>query len=183
MVEAPDRSALPLLVDRAVTHLEKHFLEGSALGLCVTAEDDPGMTRLISFGRRAATGVVSQAEAREAAAGCHLSGHGGTCDGIIGAAAAVGLTAAGWSGRFIEYGGLRSLPSRARVAELEHRGMLVVAVDRDAAVPAPDDEVETQGWLRPRLWGGRVVVPVARSGEQLWTSIGSKDGRNSGSDG
>ena len=39
-----------------------------------------------------------------AEAGIHLSGHGGTNDGIIGATAAVGLTACGWSARFLEYG-------------------------------------------------------------------------------
>jgi hypothetical protein len=60
-----------------------------------------------------------QAEALHAASGVHISGHGGTNDGIIGAAAAVGLTAKGWNGRFIEYGSLRDFPERICVSELE----------------------------------------------------------------
>ena len=59
----------------------------------------------------------------EAAKKAHLSGHGGTNDGIIGAAAAVGLTACGWSGRFIEFGKLRNLPGEVLVSELNNTGI------------------------------------------------------------
>jgi hypothetical protein len=117
---------------------------------------------------------VSQDEARRAAAGVHLSGHGGTCDGIIGAAAAVGLTAAGWSGRFIECRGLRDFPDRVRVAELEAQGIRVVSLDRDAVVPGGGETVDTHGWLRPRLWGGGAVLPVQRGQQGFWESIGTK---------
>jgi len=115
--------------------------------------------------------------------GIHLSGHGGTCDGIIGAAAAVGLTAAGWSGRFIEFNGLRDMPERVRVDELAGKGIRVVSLDRDAVVPGEADMVDTRGWLRPRLWGGGAVLPVLRHGEQLWQSIGEKRKKPDGTKG
>ena len=51
------------------------------------------MPGLIAFGQRCTEKIVTQREALEAAKEIHLSGHGGTNDGIIGAAAAVGLTA------------------------------------------------------------------------------------------
>jgi len=88
------------------------------------------------------------------------SGHGGTNDGIIGAAAAVGLTASWWSGRFIEYGKLRRFSDLIRVLELERSNIVVVSGDRDARVPAPEDLVHTKGWLHPRLWGRRAVLLV-----------------------
>jgi len=177
VIHAPGPGWVQRLVPRAVEHLRAHALPGSDPGLCVVCEDDPALDRLRAFGRTCTSRVVTRDEAVEAAAGAHLSGHGGTCDGIIGAAAAVGLTATGWCGRFIEFGGLRDFPDRVAVSDLERAGMVVVAADRDARVPAPGDRVHTRGWLRPRLWGGRAVVLVTPAGEGAWESVGRKRGR------
>lgn len=175
VVEAPDRAVLDTLLLRAQKHLELFALPGSDPGLCVACDGDPALAPLAAFGRRAASEVVTQSDALRAAEGVHLSGHGGTNDGIIGAASAVGLTADGWSGRLIEYHGiLRALPPEVRVGELETEGMVVVSVDRDAPVPGSEDWVDTQRWLRPRLWGGRAVLPVTGVGPGRWQSLGAK---------
>jgi hypothetical protein len=174
IVDMPDPSPLPALVERAVSHLERHALEGSDPGLCVIREGDGALANLLAFGRRCTNTVVSQKEALRAVNGAHLSGHGGTNDGIIGAAAAVGLTASGWHGRFIEFGALREFPGIVRVGDLEQAGLLVASMDRDARVPAPDEMVVTKGWLRPRLWGGRAVVGVVPNGNGLWESLGER---------
>jgi hypothetical protein len=87
---------------------------------------------------------------------------------MIGAAAAVGLTAHGWGGRFIELGRLRDFPEKVSVSDLERAGIMVVSINRDAQVPTPDDRVDTKGWLRPRLWGGKPVLPVMPRGNRLW---------------
>jgi len=174
MVDAADPSLKGLIVDLAVEHLERHSLEGSDPGLCVTSEGEAGLDRLMEFGRACATRITTQKEALDAASGVHLSGHGGTNDGIIGAAAAVGLTASGWSGRFIEYGGLRKFPDPISVSELERYRIVVVSGDRDARVPAPEDLVHTKGWLRPRLWGGRAVLLVTPKEDGGWESVGNK---------
>lgn len=129
---------------------------------------------LASFGRLCAARIVTQKDALQAASGVHLSGHGGSHDGIIGAAAAVGLTASGWSGRFIEFAGLRSFPERVTVSELERHGIRVVSLDRDAVIPSPEDLVDTKGWLRPRLWGRKAILPVLPCGEKVWEVVGSK---------
>jgi hypothetical protein len=171
VIDAADESVLPLLLELAVAHLERHMIEGSDPGLCLAAEDTPARARLEGFGARAAVQVVTQADALAAAASAHLSGHGGTNDGMIGAAAGVGLTMAGWSGRFIEFGDLRGFPTRVDVAALEGAGMLVAPVDRNVVAPKPTDIVDTQDWLRPRLWGGRPVVPVVSEGAGHWTAI------------
>ena len=180
VIEIPDPSLVQTLIDRGIQHIEKHFIPGSDPGLCIAAEGNGTLSHLIAFGKVCATSIVSQKTALQAATGVHLSGHGGTNDGIIGAAAGVGLTASGWSGRFIEFKGLRDFPGMVRVAELERAGMVVVSVDRDAPVPGPEDMVDTKGWLRPRLWGGHPTLPVLAAGKNLWHMVGAdkRNGKN-----
>jgi len=161
-------------IESAIRHLEKHFIYGSDPGLCVTTFDNPAVPNLIAFGRKACTKIVTQKEAIAAAKGAHLSAHGGTSDGIIGAAAGVGLTISGWSGRFIEFGDLRSFGDAVTVGDLQKAGILVLSIDRDALVPGPNDIVDTRGWLRPRLWGDRPVLPVRNTGPGHWQSIAGK---------
>lgn len=159
------------LISRAVLHIEGHFIHGSDPGLCVVSEDNPVLSKLMNFGRACTSRVVTQKEALQAAMGSHLSGHGGSNDGIIGAAAAVGLTAQGWGGRFIEFGRLRDFPERVRVSDLERSGIAVVSIDRDARFPAFEDVIDTKGWLRPRLWGGKPVLPVIPRAGSLWETV------------
>ena len=166
------------LAVRAAAHLHDHWMDGSDPGLCVAWDGCAALPALIAFGRRAAVEVVAQDDARAAARGAHLSAHGGTGDGIIGAAAGVGLTADGWNGRFIEYrsgfGHLRDIPEPVSVAELSEAGITVVSIDRDAPVPLPAALVRADGWLRPRLWAGRPVLPVQRDGDGGWFAPGPR---------
>ncbi|MFY9397418.1 MAG: hypothetical protein WAR22_03555 [Desulfomonilia bacterium] len=171
VIEVPDRTILSEIVSRAVDHVVKHAAPGSDPGVCVACEDDPAIARLIDFGLRCSQRVVTQKEAMEACRGIHLSGHGGTNDGIIGAAAAAGLCAYGRSGRFIEYGRLRDIPSVVSVSELEAKGIMVISVDRDATALGPHDMIDTQGWLRPRLWDGGALLPVRRNDGQGWKPL------------
>jgi tRNA(Ile2) C34 agmatinyltransferase TiaS len=159
------------LAEAAAAHIAAHFLAGSDPGLCVASREAALQAPFLDFALTCTRRVVSQADAREAAHHLHLSGHGGTCDGIIGAAAAVGLTAAGWYGRFIEWKGLRTLPQEMRVAELEALGIRTVSLDRDACIPAPGDEVNTRGWVRPRLLGGEPVLWVQPTDNGRWDNV------------
>ena len=82
-----------------------------------------------------------------------------------------GLTATGWCGRFIEFGDLRNLPDEMLVSELNHLGIEVVSMERDAKVPGPNDTVITNGWIRPRLLGYYAVLFVSPQGEGRWENI------------
>jgi tRNA(Ile2) C34 agmatinyltransferase TiaS len=174
----PYPALLDDLLDQAVAHLAENWMEGSDPGLCIAWQGCAAIPALVEFGRRAAVEVVTQAAAHTAAAGAHLSGHGGTNDGVIGAAAGVGLTADGWSGRLIEYrscfGHLRDLPDPVKIADLVRAGITVVSIDRDAPVPLPADLVDAQEWLRPRLWAGRPVLPVQRGTDGHWVAVGPR---------
>lgn len=182
VLDVPDASFLPVLAELGAAHIAEHWIDGSDPGLCV-APETAMLEPVIAFGQRAAIEVVTQAEAHAvaAAAGIHLSGHGGTEDGVIGALAGVGLTAGGWSGRFVEYRmPLRDFPEVTTVGSVEAAGITVVPVDRNVQVPKPTDSLDTQGWLRPRLWGGRPVAPVTNTGPSSWSAIGKQRGAGQG---
>lgn len=174
VLECVEGLALSSIIDRAAEHILRHFIPGSDPGLCVVSDEDPALEGIISFARLCTTQVVTRQEALAAVRGAYLSGHGGTEDGIIGAAAAVGLTAYGWSGRFIEFQGLRNFPERVSVARIEDAGIRVISTDREAKLILPQDIVYTNGWLRPRLWGGKPLLPVIPRGKNEWETTGRK---------
>jgi tRNA(Ile2) C34 agmatinyltransferase TiaS len=174
IAEIPSLDLLNDTIDSAVNHIEDYSMDDSDPGLCVVTEFEPSIKRLIDFGHCCACAVSTQKQALEAAKNVHLSGHGGTNDGIIGAAAAVGLTVSGWSGRFIEYGDLRDLPDEVSIENLKNMGMEIVSMDRDSNVPAPDDTVMTNGWIRPRLLGHLPVLFVNPVAKGQWRNVYSK---------
>jgi tRNA(Ile2) C34 agmatinyltransferase TiaS len=174
ILELPDGSSLDGIIDLAADHIRENYMEGSDPGLCVVPENSPAMGPLMDFGRVACNRIVSQKEALKAVNGHHLSGHGGTNDGIIGAAAGVGLTYSGWSGRFIEFNDLRQFQTETTVSNLEANGIQVLSVDRNAMVPGVDDLVDTRDWVRPRLWGFKPILPVRNTGPGHWRSLGGK---------
>jgi len=183
VVNMADASLLDQVTARAIEHVERHAFEGSDPGVCVVCDGDTALSGLTEFGCTCTRQVSTQKAAMKAASRVHLSGHGGTNDGIIGAAAAVGLTASGWSGRLIEFNRLRDFPDTVTVEDLERSNMLVVSLDRNAQVPAPKDVVYTKGWLRPRLWGNRAVVSCRSIGSGVWESLGEKRKKNADKNG
>jgi len=175
ILDAVEPSQVDELIELGSAHIQEHFIHGSDPGLCVVPMDGQKTEQLLEFGRSASSRIVSQKEAMQAVNGFHLSGHGGTNDGIIGATAGVGLTISGWCGRFIEFGKLRTIANPVTVAELEAEGMHVLSIDRNALATGKEDVVDTQNWLRPRLWAGRAVVPVESTGHNTWRAVGGKN--------
>jgi len=178
VLEVPDPDLISQIIGQAVDHIQQHAAEGSDPGLCVVAENHKALPHIIKFGYRCTNTVATQTEAMQQVDGAHISGHGGTCDGIIGAVAAVGLTASGWAGRYIEFGDLRNAPEIMTVAEIHEQAIEVVAEDRDAPIPAPGDRVLTNGWLRPRLLGHRPVLLVRSNSKGGWENIYCKRRKN-----
>lgn len=119
---------------------------GSDPGLCVTGTlDAAARKRLVDFGRSAKNTVLTKDQAHDLAAalGIHLSEHGGTGGGVIGALAGVGLRLWGEDGRY------RGWFHYAR----EGTEMTVGELCRHEAV----DEVRTSGGAVVEA-GGRVVL-------------------------
>ncbi|WP_075589925.1 hypothetical protein [Labilibacter marinus] len=173
VIEAPDESYRERLIKLGIAHIKNNFFEGSDPGFCVASENDD-LSPLISFGIKCTGTKTSQAEAKEAAKGVHLSGHGGTNDGIIGAVAAIGLTYYGESGRIVDYADIRELPQITSAAILRERGIHIMSTNRHAEFIPDDHKIDNQNSLRPHLLGGRLTVPVTSIANDTWQTISVK---------
>jgi hypothetical protein len=134
--------------------------DGSDPGVCIAkASNVPDY--IIEFAHRATQRVVTIAEAHRLAerASIGLRGLGGTNQGVIGALGSVGLRACGNEGRFIDLPGLRELEGCVDTAAFDRIGVTVEYGRCERAVAA-NRWCETLGWVRPRLLGGKPVLPL-----------------------
>jgi len=96
------------LFSRVQEIMENDFQVGSDPGLCISTHVPD---EIIAFGSRVKSEFILQSEALSLAQkhNIRLAGLGGTNDGVIGALAAVGLSASGQDGRYVMVGKLREL--------------------------------------------------------------------------
>ena len=160
LVEVNGNTDPARLMERVRSLMLADFVPGSDPGLCVAQEVAPAVS---DFGHRAQRELVSQAEARALAQehGLRLEGLGGTQDGVIGALAAVGLSATGEDGRYVLAGRMRELAGLQPVAALLAAGIAAVQTRDNRAVI--DGLVQTDK-LRPARRGGRPVAVVEWAG-------------------
>lgn len=167
------------VIELAGQYLERVCPPDADPGLAVAVPGDLAAAdhtaALVRFGRRAKREVLQPAQARElaAAAGVHLSGHGGTEDGVLGALAAVGLQLSGDDGLFITLPGLEDLPAQATLAELLARVPVDYARDGSQRRPESGELIELGDWVRPVLQHGHAVLlldPPRRlpDGQRSW---------------
>ena len=134
------------LIDAASAFLEETFISGADPGLCIACADEVlAPEKLVQWGYRAKKEILTKAEAYALAEACHahLSEHGGTGQGVVGALAAVGLRLGGQDGRVK---GRREVSrDRLTVAEL----LRETGFDRVSALGegtlGPDEQVLTGG--------------------------------------
>lgn len=150
-----------------------HIIElaGSFLEQVCPPDADPGLAvaiperindaaALVDFGQRAKREVLQPQEARDLAAklGVHLSGHGGTQDGVLGALAAIGLQLSGNDGLFITLPGVEELPHEATIEDLRALTAIDLAHDGIGQQPEPGELIELGDWIRPVLLDGCAVL-------------------------
>ncbi len=146
------------------TSLAAESVEAADPGLCVVAVDR--LTRaddLVEYGREAKRRVVTKLEAYEVAAGLgvHLSEHGGTGIGVIGALAGAGLRLSGDDGRFKGKFRIQGDEDRvATVGEIKAHGVDEVRTV-DGEVLEDDRRVLVGDECKLVLLGGRGVLLVA----------------------
>ncbi len=168
--------------------------DGSDPGVCLAnASDVPDY--IVEFANLATKQVVTMAEAYGLAerATIALRGLGGTCQGVIGALASVGLRAAGNDGRFIDLPGLRELRGCVDIAAFDRIGVAVQCCSSGRAADAErrvcnllhtqacsacaKTEFCTPYWVRPRLVGGKAVLPLEWCEQKnAWIPLDRKQG-------
>jgi hypothetical protein len=177
-IQLPRGDAIPRagLIDTVRATMRAWFIEGSDPGLAVAASSSPSMD---AFAARAKTDVVTQEEARAAAAesGCHLEGLGGTNQGIIGALSAIALAAGGEDGRVVHVEGWPwpdALSGPQRVTAIRERG--VAEIRTASGEPFTAGVVDVGKHLRPNWRSGRIVLFVeATPGEvSPWRALKPK---------
>jgi len=155
--------------------------DGSDPGVCL-AEASNVPDYIVEFANLATRQVVTMADAYSLAeqAALTLRGLGGTCQGVIGALGTVGLRASGNDGRFIDLPGLRELQGCVDIAAFAKIGVAVEYCGFGRAADA-NSRCETLDWVRPRLVGGRAVLPLEWCEQRhAWIPVDRKQSRVDG---
>lgn len=172
-----------LYLDKLIFHagnfLEKMSAEGSDPGLCVAVADRiTEKEKLISFGCSATVKVLAKEDAIELAkiTGVHLSEHGGTGGGIIGALAGVGLRLGGNNGRFKGWLDVKGGDRRITVERLLADYEIDEVRDIRGEIIKADDPVFLDERIKTVLLDGLCVLPVKKNpaGNSDWVNL-SKD--------
>ena len=153
---SPER--VEALMDDLRTGMREDFIEGSDPGLCVATHIP---SSVVDFGVRCQRELVTQQEARDLAAahGVPLEGLGGTEDGVVGALAAVGLSAGCDDGRIVQIEGWPDdLSGPQPIDVLRGRGVEICCLT--TARPVTDGIVDVGKHLRPNFRKGRIVLYV-----------------------
>lgn len=159
---------LETLIDHASQFLATETAPGSDPGLCVVALDElrePGL--LIGFGTRAKQAVCTMDEAYRLAErlGVHLSEHGGTGQGVIGALAGAGLRLGGNDGRLKGSLDLGSRDQAFSVASLRTSDHVDCVRTKGGITLADDEKVLLVDKVKTVLLAGEAVLLVTQAAE------------------
>ena len=163
-----EASLLPCFIDHAGRFLERESALGSDPGLCVAAAPQLGdPAPLVAFGRAAKERVLDKAAAFTLAGelGIHLTEHGGSGQGVVGALAGVGLRLGGNDGRL--KGRLPIGPAGAQrsVAELRNAPLVEAVWSLDGPLPEDAEQVELGEKIKTVLLEGKSVLLLEKTGD------------------
>ena len=177
---AIDDEALTTVTSWCMETLAEESVEAADPGLCIVAlEKLSRPEELIAFGRAAKVRVIGKDEAYRCAGdlGAHLSEHGGTGIGVIGALAGAGLRLSGDDGRFK---GKFRIPGdedgAARVGDIRAHGVDSVRTF-DGDVLGEEERVLVGPECKLVLLSGEAVLlvaPVSGAGAAPWAVVDRK---------
>ena len=166
-LQANGTTVLRAIFRRVKEMMLADFQEGSDPGLCIA--DSKTARHLTSFGLLAKRQIVTQKEAF-AIADEHnviVEGLEGTRDGLIGALAAVGLSASGEDGRYLLVGDSRHLSGLQPVSAVIEAGINTVQTMQGQLV---EDGLILSDKLRPARRGGCPILFVEKN-ENHWLPL------------
>lgn len=163
-LKASHRLEVAAIADMIVEFVEAEAAPGSSPGVAIVRDaswEDPDVTsRLVAFGRSAKTEVLDPGSAIALASGLgiHLSAHGATRQGVVGALAAVGLHLSGSDGLFSWMPGIRDVTGQVSYRQLRFLVPIDAALDPTGQEPGLEDLIELGDWVRPVLTGGQSIL-------------------------
>ncbi|HOP39873.1 MAG TPA: hypothetical protein PLI53_02405, partial [Geobacteraceae bacterium] len=176
-----DAAHLGALTEYASEFLAGESAEGSDPGLCIAvAERLARPEALIDYGYRAKRSVIEMQEAYmlASAAGVHLSSHGGTGQGVIGALAGVGLRLGGNDGRMRGSLVIPEVDGVATVREILVHPEVDAVRTLEGVRLDPEDRVRFVDKVKTVLLGGKLVLLVvpddSHAGSARWKTCTRK---------
>lgn len=164
-LDGVDEGNIARIAEFAGTFLAEQSLPGSDPGLCIVGLPrlkEPH--RLVEFGRQAKAHVLTKERAYQLAAelGIHLSEHGGTGQGVIGALAGVGLRIGGNDGRVRGKHVIAAPDNVVSIAEILRQARIDEVQTLDGQVLDGSQRVQVGEKVKSVFLGGRSVLLVRR---------------------
>ncbi len=176
--EVSRRETMGMIIDRAVSYLERESAPESDPGLCVVFPDElPFPEKLISFGRKAKKEKLFKQDAYNLAKDLSiylLSEHGGSGDGVIGALAGTGLRLSGNDGRFRGSHFIVDSIKKYRVGDLYQYKDIDKVCTENGKQLSEEDDVFLEGKIKTVLMNYKSVLPVKKIQEQdriFWKNL------------
>lgn len=174
--------SIPALVEFSAQYLKEYSAPGSDPGLCI-AEDSNTLDRdaLIHFGEQAKSTILNKEKAYLLASQTkvHLSEHGGTGDGVVGALAGIGLRIQGNDGRFRGWFNMGSAGETTTAAQLCEHPFVTDVIDENGNSIAPQSPIRiTDEKIKTILHNHIQVIPVSRHEEEngcKWTTLSRQE--------
>ena len=159
-----EETYLNQLTDYATAFLSHESAEGSDPGLCIVLPDRLEKPELlINFGYKAKQAIITKQEAYELAhqLGIHLSEHGGTGLGVIGALAGTGLRMEGNDGRYRGKLKIKSESGVASVGDIRAQTRVQVVKTLDGIVLGDEEKICLGGeWVKDVMLESKSVLLV-----------------------
>ncbi len=169
----------------AVAGCSSKFLAGSCAkcsdpGLCIVDMDSLSTRsahELVEWGMSAKKKVLDKSAAYEQAerSGIHLSEHGGTGQGVIGALAGAGLRLSGRDGRHKGKFDILNESDCLTVADLLASPNIDTVTTEDGHTPSPEDKISINDKLKTVLIGHKAVLLVRSDGNGGWINLARKE--------
>ena len=176
-----DAQHLPALMERAKAFLVEESAPGSDPGLAIAIPERlSDETALIDFGQRAKNEVLRKQDAYDLAAGLdiHLSEHGGTGQGVVGALAGIGLRMSGNDGRIKGWLRIPTNDGLAKVSDILTQFDLGGVRTISGELLAHDDLITVGEKPKAVFLGGKpylLVSPLAEADTVRWQTSSKRE--------
>lgn len=175
-----DGANLDRIKDHSIRFLEINCAERSDPGLCIAVTDNlkpDSLTKLINWGYSAKKQILTKDSAYKLASetGIHLSEHGGTGDGVIGALAGAGLRLTGSDGRFKGKFDLPAPDGHLTVKEIEGSDHIDEVRDEKFNRIPSGEKIYITDKIKTVLYGHKSVLLVKKNEEGRFVNLSRKE--------